>query len=170
MATFEIHAMNAVKQFAMVSYKDMLLGTPTHIFSFVDMRHAQLVRSKLIYENIRVTRKNNSVHLIIQPSKVLKPLNRKRLLIKTMEPDVGAYFAKVNNMDIELIDNVRVASNGNMELLSNYQHIDNLDLLHDWHRVEHIMSLDRDKDYVDYELGYLNFLLEEHMYIDEGEE
>jgi hypothetical protein len=161
--------MNALKQFTVVSYKGMYLGTPNHLFSFVDQRHAQLVRSKLVYENFRITQKNRSIHLITQPTKVMKPLNRKKLSIQTMDPDIGAYFAKVNNMGIELIDNVRVAPSGTIELVSNLQHIDDLDLMHEWHKVDHIMTLEGAQSHVDYEQRYFNFLLEAYLQIDEGE-
>lgn len=162
--------MNAVKQFSTVSYKGMYLGTPNHLFSFVDQRHAQLVRSKLVYENFRITQKNQSLHLIIQPTKVLKPLNRKKLSVKAMDPDIGAYFAKVNNMGIELIDSVRVAPNGTIELVSNLQYIDDLDLMHEWHKVDHIMTLEGSQSSVDYEQRYFNFLLEAHLLSSDDED
>lgn len=150
-----------IKQFHFIKYKNAFLGTPKKLLTFITPQQANLARSALKYERFKVAQKSANKYTLMHPKKLLKPLNRKELKIETMEPNTACYFAKVNNVSLELINEVVLNPEGGLQFVSDFKYADDLGFMDEWLIANHVWSLGEDP--LDYEFEYHNFLLAEYM-------
>lgn len=103
-----------------IRYKRSYLGAPAQnrVFAFVKASHANNLRAYIKYENMDVGSPTPYVYTLSPPPK-RRPLNRKNLVVETMDTATGLFFAQVNNTEVALIDEVS-QKNDQVELHSNY--------------------------------------------------
>ena len=106
----------------LLQYKGKYLGTSSNVVAFIKPNHARYVASNLKYENITITKTRSTESIFtIKPPKLRKPINKRNLLLKSIDTNTAHYFANVNNIDISLIDEVKYSPETQiMQLSSNY--------------------------------------------------
>jgi len=97
------------------------------VCGFVDKKGAFEAYKKLMASSqfkVSYNRQNDEYQLqSIKPSSKLlpKPLRRHKLQIVTMDTMLAAFFVKVNNTDLILIDDVSVKENGIVSMKTSYE-------------------------------------------------
>jgi hypothetical protein len=117
---------------------------------------AQVVKKNILYENFKTRQiKSDKYVLNNEASDMKKPIVKKLLAIETFETFLGLYYASVNNVELAIIDDVKISA-GQVQMMSNFR-IDNTGL-EDLMKTTHIENIYMDEK-VDYMVEYSNMLM-----------
>ena len=125
--------------------------------AFISNEHAIYVKNFIKNNNFNIKQITYSRFVLNnKPSKHFKPLSKSHTSIDTYMYDVGVYYASVNNLDIALIDKIRLKNKDSLELFSHFTaDVDEIEPVYIADQFEKVLNGDK----IDYMIDYTQMLI-----------
>lgn len=147
----------------MIAYKGKFMGSGNKVISFINPSHAKFVRSFMKYENSSVKQIDGNTYSFEHPkTHIMKPIMKNHLALHTFDTNIGLYFAKVNNVDIVLVDNLKQVNSACVNMISNYKIDSEIDESFQRYQMERLYAKN-ENEMIDYKEEYEQMLYVEML-------
>lgn len=96
------------------------LNNKSVVFGFIKQEHAKNVKNFLKYE-VKINKSNDNLYSISNNIKLRKPINRTELSVKNFDPLKAYIYMELNNIELKLIDEIKIEPATKMLLISNFE-------------------------------------------------
>jgi hypothetical protein len=109
-----------------VGYLNNNIDQKSVVFGFIKQEHVKKIKNFLKYE-VKINKSNDNLYSISNNIKLRKPINRKELLIKNYEPIEAYVHMELNNIELRLIDDIKIENEYKILLISNFD-VNNIEI------------------------------------------